>query len=231
MGGAFPWVNGTFASQPLVNDGTSPVFNPIACGRPVYIRVYPGVREDIGKTTTIFGVDGNGLKIQTKDVNGVWQDGVTLTIAIPYSQTPITIREVTRITKDVTQGVTRYYQYEPLSQSVYDLVWYDQTETAPMYRTSRIRFTPCPTSIQALVKLEFIPVVSDSDLVLISNLDSLADMISSIREKNAGHIQEAQALEMSAVRELNLELRNCFPNDQIVTHVEYGSLRQPRQIV
>ena len=234
LNGIFPWVNGSFGSAPLVDANTSPVFNPISCGHPVYLRVYPSLKEDVGKVTTFYGVDSNGQVIRTKNSLGVWQEGVTITMALPFSQTPMLIREVTRITKDVTVGVVRYFQYEPIKQSVFDLVSYDPSETTPMYRSSKVgagRGGCCITSIQALIKMEFIPVLVDSDIVQIGNLDALSDMMKSIREKKAEHIQEAQALEASAVRELNLELRTKFPNDSITTHVNYGELRMPRQMV
>lgn len=231
MGGAFPFINGCFGSPPISDAGLTPVFNQISCGHPVYLRIYPGVREDIGKKITIYGVDGNGLELRTQ-VNGVWQQGETITLALPYTQTTALFRNVTRISKPVTQGVVRYYQWAPVGDYTYDLVWHDPGETTPMYRVSKLPAgrSCCLKSIEALVKLEFCPVVGDSDIVQISSLDSLADMMQSIREKNGGNIQEAQAFELSAVRELNLILREKFPTEQTVTRVNYfGNSPLPSQ--
>lgn len=231
-GGIFPFLNGTFGPITTVDAGFSPVFNPINCGIPVYIQVYPGTRADIGKKTTIYGVDSYGQTVRTKDAGGIWVEGETVVIAAPYSQTKTLWREVTRIAKGITQGVARYYQFEPIGPQTYDLVWLEPGEKNPMYRSDRLPpgRTCCLKSIQALVKLEFIPVVADTDIVQISNLDALALMISAIRDSNAGDKDKARAGEVDAVRELNLELRNRTPNDQISTQVQYfGTARLQRQ--
>lgn len=230
--GSFPYVNGNFGPITTSDAGFSPVFNPIKCGHPTYVQIYPGTRADVGKKTTIYGVDHNGLVVRTK-VNGVWQEGETVTMALPYTQTATIFREITRISKDVTQGVARYYQFTPIGPYTYDLVWLDPGETNPMYRTSRLPpgRACCLKSIQALVKLEFIPVVADTDLVQIPNLDALALMISALRKSNAGDKEAAHAEEADAVRELNLELKNRYGNDQIVTRINYGELRSARSII
>lgn len=229
--GGFGFSNGTCFGNLVTSDqGQSPVFNPVTCGTSVYIRVYTGVRDDVGKTTTIYGVDNNGQTVRTQ-VNGVWQEGEMVTLALPYVQTTTLFRTVTRISKVVTQGVTRYYQFNPIGNYTYDLAIYDPTETNPSYRTSRIEGVSngcCSKSIVALVKLEFIPVVNDTDLVMIDNMDALSDMIKSIREKKAGNPEKAFKFETSAVRELNLQLRNKFPNDQIVASVDYGQRSMQR---
>lgn len=209
----------------IQSDGMVPVFNPIPCGKQYYIRVYPSTQQDKGKTVTIFGIDENGLQIRTQ-VNGVWQEGVTLTLDIPFVSTPFKLREVTRITKQATSGVVRYYQYDADNDTHMDLVWHDPSELTPMYRQTKLPrrrscdgtcpTTPCNglASIQALVKLEFQPVSADSDLVLISNQDALRDMIIGIRESDNGDKERALAYETSAIHELNLESRNKYPSEQ-----------------
>ena len=222
MQGAFPYVNGCFGSPAISDAGMTPVFNQIACGHPVYLRVYPGVREDAGKKITVYGIDSNGLEVRTK-VSGIWQEGETITLAIPYTQTTTLFRNVTRISKPVTQGVVRYYQWQPIGDFTYDMVWHDPGETNPVYRASKLPpgRNCCLKSIEALVKLEFIPVVADSDIVQISNLDALALMIQCIRNSNSESQTMTDAKELASVRELNLELRTRFPNESITTNVNY----------
>lgn len=53
--GGFRWGNGAcHGNVVVVNDGMSPVFNPIHCNQPRYIRVYPSTLEDIGKNHAHF---------------------------------------------------------------------------------------------------------------------------------------------------------------------------------
>lgn len=212
----------------LQNNGTSPVFNQIACGKEFYIRVYPAVRADVGKTITIFGIDSNGQTIRTKLSDGTWQDGVTVTVAIPFASTPMLVREITRVVKEETQGVLRLFQYDPINDVLLDCASYDPTETSPDYRTSRLTgFVGrgcCNCSgvkaISALVKLQFIPVKADNDLVIISNEDALATMIQALKAGDSGNIKKKAAFEADAIHDLNLELRDKFPLDQ--TPISYN---------
>lgn len=224
-----------YGNVKVVNDGVSPVFNPIACGSQFYVRAYPSTQEDIGKTTTIYGIDENGQTIRTQQPDKTWREGITLTLAVPFVSTPIKIREITRITKDETQGVLRYYQYDADNDVLLDLVWYDPGETTPMYRRSKIYGTRpsgscCATScdgarsLEALVSLEFVPVKYDTDLVQISNQDALRNMISAMKYSDAGETAKATQFEIQAIRELNLEASRRFPKEQTpVTINPFGS--------
>lgn len=220
--GGFGFRDGTcFGNTAVENDGTSPVFNPIACGKNMYVRAYPSTQQDIGKTVTIFGVDSNGQEIRTQKADKTWQDGVTITLAIPFVSTPMQLREVSRIIKQETQGPVRYYQYDSDNDVLLDLVSHAPTETTPLYRRSKIHNSrrkcgsDCRLSqIDALAKLEFIPVKYDSDRVLISNLDALKDMILSIKYSEAGDKENSAKYELSSIHEMNLEASNRYPKTQ-----------------
>ena len=69
--------------------------------------------------------------------------------------------------------------------------------------------------ITALVKLAFVPVVNPNDLVLIENEDALCHMIQSIRYREAGNAGAATQFELDAFRELNYQLRDRFPIEQL----------------
>lgn len=242
--GGFRWGNGSCSGNlTVINDGMSPVFNPIHCGQPRYIRAYASTQQDVGKTTRIFGIDDNGQVVRTQNADLTWSEGVELTLAIPAGQgfvsTPMKFREVTRIIKEETQGVVRYYQYDADADVMTDLVWLDPGETSPMYRRSRLpKKCGCAgncnglTSVEALVKLEFIPVKYDTDLVLISNEDALSDMMLSVKYSNAGDANMAKDFEAKAIREMNLELNNKFPNEQTPVQINpFGNALPERHSV
>ena len=224
------------------NDGVTPVLNQIPCGSANAIRIFPSVRADIGKQITIYGIDENGQTLRTRNAQNIWQEGGTVTLAIPSVDTPFKLQSVSRISKPITSGPIRYFQVDAVNNVLLDLVTHDPSETNPMYRHSRIQGlrspNACNTSnacsglktVDALVKLEFIPVVNDTDLILIENLDALKDMVQAIRKKEAGQIQAATALEVSAIHDLNLQLRDKFPNTQTPVNVmPYGTARLERQ--
>ena len=206
------------------NYGTAAVFNQVPCGKEYYVRAYPQTRNDIGKKIRIFGIDSNGQVIRTKDANNVLQEGVEIVLAVPFISTPMKIREITRVVKEKTQGVVRLFYYDADNNVLIDSAVYDPTETNPDYRLSKIKGVMrhggcCACSsgtkaIEALVKLQFVPVEADTDLVLIGNLDALALIIQSIRQGEAGNSDEKRGLEADAIRDLNLELRDKFPVEQ-----------------
>lgn len=241
-GGGFQWhgVEGAMCSGNLktINDGVSPVFNPIACGRPNYVRAYPSVQQDVGKKTRIFGINEGGQVVRTQNADLTWADGVELTMAIPFVSTSMKFREITRITKVETQNIVRYYQYDADNDVLLDLVFLEPTELSPMYRKSKLptrcRGGSCNglTSVEALVKLEFIPVKYPTDLVQISNRDALSDMMLSVKYSNAGDAAMAKDFEAKSIREMNLELNNRYPNDQTAVEINpFGSALPERHCV
>ena len=214
-------------------DGTTPVFRNIPCGQDMYVRAWLSWKGDAGKTITIFGIDGNGQEIYTTRPDGTFQPGVVLTLAVPYTVTPFQIRKITRVLKQPTQGIVRLYAYD--GTTLYDVATYDPSELSPNYTHEKLhgvcvsRACGGVRSIEALIKLEFVPVVNDSDLVLIENLDAIALMIQSQREKDAGHLEAANGLEGDCFRENNYSLRDRFPIEQFVsTFQPFGTARLER---
>lgn len=92
------------ARRNIVNQGWSPVFSNVCrCGQ--YVRMYHQYAEDLGATVTIFGLDGAGNRLRTRNTDGItWSDGVTLTAQFPYAQTPVLVSHIERGVKSKTQG-------------------------------------------------------------------------------------------------------------------------------
>ena len=214
-------------------DGTTPVFQNIPCGQAMFVRAYLSWKPDAGKTITIFGIDANGQEIYTTRPDGTRQPGVVVTLAVPYAVTPFQIRKITRVLKQPTQGIVRLYAYD--GTTLYDCATYDPSELSPNYVHEKLqgaclsRACGGVRSVEALIKLEFVPVVNDSDLVLIENLDAIQIMIQSQREKDAGHNDAAKGLELDAFRELQYGLRDRYPIEQFVsTFQPFGTARLER---
>jgi hypothetical protein len=217
--------HGMHGSLTAEMDGSTPVFNPIACNAGMYLQFYIDNATDAGSTITIFGIDSNGQTIRTARDDGTWQEGVQLTLAVPCVQTPMRVRKVLRVLKDITNGMVRGYQWDGSSLNgslplLLDLCAWSPSETSPEYLHSRLHgFLPrqpsCAfTRITALVKLGFVPVVNDEDLVLIENTDAIRDMVMAIKQKEAGDLASATASEANAFRELNYQMRDRFPIEQ-----------------
>ncbi len=199
---------------------TTSVFNQIPCLNDRYVRFYCMQPTDEGKTITLFGVDSNGQTIRSQRTDGSFQDGVVLTLAIPYVQTTFLVRRVDRILKDTTDGPVHGYQFD--GATLYDLAHYDPAETSPAYRTSKImggcNATAngngcCHSQISALVKLAYVPVQYDDDVILIDDLDALAMVMQAINQSDNYDADQFEKMILLAVRELNATLRNVLPID------------------
>lgn len=217
----------------MTNQGRYPTYSDIYPNTTRLVRAYALCQEDIGKTITLFGVDNNLQPLRTHDtVNNVWTDGVTITLAVPFGSTSVYVGRIDRVSKDVTQCNVPMYAYDPTANVLEDLAIYEPSETDPNYERDRISIggggvgtcggsgNGCTKSVAALVKLQFIPVVADTDLVLISNVRALKFAVQAIKLEEANQ-DEAAAVKMTlAVKELNLELNDEYPLDQ--TPVDSG---------
>jgi len=229
----------------LINDGETPVFNQIECAEGMYIRAYISQPSDVGRSITIYGVDSNGQTVRSERDDGTFQDGVVLTLASPYVSTQKQFRRVTRVLKDPTDGPVRLYQYDSTNNVLKDMAYYEAGETSPSYRhtvlnASRYRMfgggaaAACACSgglrqISALIKLQFIPVRYDDDAIQIENIDALKLAMQAIKLGEGYSLAQREAAMMLAVRELNLELADRFPLDQIPTNVNPFGTALPRR--
>lgn len=230
-----PYLNST-ANCAMHSMGRSPVFSDIY-GDGRLVRAYLVYNADVGKTVTIFGVDNDDQPLRTDNGDGTWSEGITLTLTKPYASTSTYVRRIDRVLKDKTEGDVRLFAYDPVNDVLEDIALYEPSETNPDYLKFRIiapswpsTTTPTTTSccpsfgILALVKLKFIPVENDNDLVLIDNVDAIKDMMQSIKFAEAGDYGNANNAESRAIRELNQQLHDDVPEDAVaVSNDVFGS--------
>jgi hypothetical protein len=201
----------------VVGQTQTPVFQDIM-GEGRLLRVYTRYQNDLGKTIKFFGVDNNGQQLMEK-VNGTWTPGITLTLASPFVSSTVFVRSIERVLKDETEGPVNVYAYNATDDVLEEVAQYDGSETNPSYSKYKLGNWPqpgcCTFPITALVKLRYVPVKYADDLVLIDNLDALKDMMQSVKLREAGDISGAAQFELSSIRELNLQLDDECPLDQI----------------
>lgn len=210
----------------VVDDGITPVFSNVPCGTPMFIRVYTRFSVDIGKTLTIYGLDEFGQELFTRDQLGNWYQGENVTTVSGFIQTTKKFSEVTRISKPLTTGMLDVYAYNQDSDLLYDMAHYEPSETEPRYRHTSIRggngldccrSTDGSKALQVtfLSKLRFIPVVLDSDIVQIDNIAALKFIIQSLRSSENGDTDAAVKYEAQAIHELNRQLAEKLPLNQV----------------
>lgn len=192
--------------------GRSPVLQNVQGeGRLIRVYVRKNIDIDENRTLTIFGTDNHGQTLQHQNTDGTWDEGIIIPFGKPFVSTNIYVRHIERVLKDETDGVIDVYAYNAEDDVLEDIAHYDPNETNPSYAQYKVNACTgngCLQSIVALVKLQFVPVRKNTDLVLIQNLDALALMMQSLKYEQAGDRNAARTYEADAIRELNLDLWN-----------------------
>lgn len=224
-----------FRSNVIVEDaGTAPCYNDIsqsaagATGK--LIRYYVVNNQDYGKTLTLYGRQFGAQPLQEL-LNGATVNGLTLTAANPFATAANYVTKIDSIVRQPTVGMGYLYEYDPVANTMRDLAAFEPGETHPRYRRSLIKNIEQAnvkpdsngvkwTNIEALVKLEFIPVKTPRDFLMIDDLDALVFMIQAIKYEKAGDTVNAELCIKKAIRELNFDLQNKLPDATTVVRVK-----------
>jgi hypothetical protein len=204
-------------------DGTTPVFNQVTNSAGVFLRVYINQESDAGKKIVFFGVDSNGQIVRSLWDDGLVHEGYQMILSLPLTESTIRFRKVSRVLKDETSDVVRVYQWDGTtlnpdsSPAILDMAVYQPKERSPDYLQSRMASTCC-WFFTALVKLSYVPICCDSDVVLIDNEEAMANMIQARRYNEQGNVASSRAYEAEAFRELNFQLKDRFPDEQFIMH-------------
>lgn len=212
------------------DDGTRPCYNEIHDTTGKYIRANIVHIQDVGKTIRIFGFQFGNQPIEEQDSSGNWVPGLTLTLTQAGVQSTMLVTKITSVVKEETQGRVFLYEVDPTTSAVIDLAVYEANETNPAYRCSMIQnmnslFARTDTygrkirQVEALVKLSFVPVVSDDDFCLLDNIEALKYGIQAFKLSEANDDGGAEAKTILAIRELNFQLRDAEPGIQTTIRV------------
>jgi hypothetical protein len=140
---------------------------------------------------------------------------------------------IARAIKPRTQGPVSLFAYDTVSTALTPLAVYDPGDTNPSFAQYNLHAACCNPSVTwsavAMVKLKFIPVVADTDLVLIPNLHALALFIKGMRYADAGDRANALGYQADAVKELNLQFADVSPDEQIPITIQPFGSADPRR--
>lgn len=203
---------------------TAPTYNVVSGTTGKLIRYYAEKNADIGKTITLYGKKYGGGPLM-EFVDGQWREGLTLTCAAPFGTTTVLVTEITAVVRQASAGIMRLYEYDASTDLLRDLALYGPNETNPRYRTSIISNActiPFCTDengvktahVEALVKLNYRPLINDNDFMLIDDFDAIALGIQAVKLEQANDHQGAEAKWMQSIRELNYGTRDKQPDLQ-----------------
>lgn len=193
---------------------------------PQLIRIVITEATDVGKRALLQGADNNDSRIYTQDgLNRA--DGIFLAFASPFVTSTIQFNTLTGIQKDVTDGQVQFYQVDPTTGDEVLLLTMEPSETTASYRRYYLDNMPstcCPPAtddstvqVNAIVKLDLIPVQFDTDYCLIQNLEAIIEESQAVRYSEMDSTNAKQMVDFhhrNAVRLLNGELNHFIGQEQ-----------------
>lgn len=216
------------------------------------VRLYAADASDAGKRVLVQGLDVNGNVIRTNDPTEGWVDGEYLTLVAPagYVESVNTFAApgLTGVQKPVTNNRITATAYNAASGVETQVAIWSAGTTVPEYRrTFLVRMprkcteascgaegngcTPADLScsnvtVEALVRLKFIPARADSDWLFIQNLGAIKDEMRAIQLEDANQLQLAEGFHQRAIRQLRHELEAYSPADRASVGVSlFGSAK------
>lgn len=215
-----------------------PLLLPFPSSSPQFIRAYLSNAADVGKRVFISGVDKNGLTVLGVDpVTGGATQGEMVILTSPFATSLNEFQQVTGVMKDPTLGPVTLFAVDPTTTAQTQISSLEPSETTGWYRQYQLVGLPprcCnqplgTVQIEAMAKLDLIPVSNDTDLLLIQSLPALIEECISIRFSRMDSPQAlgyAQAHHANAIRLLNGQLDSIYGKVNTAINVPlFGSNR------
>lgn len=214
---------------------------------PQYLIAVPTDAADLGKRVLFQGLDQNNNVIYSQD-GPQRVTGQFAVLAFPFTTVatqaaPLKFNKILGIQKDVTSGPVQIMQMDPSTGNQTLLLTMEPSEETASYRRYVLNPVPCdpcqiPTcnvatqaAIQctAIAKLELIPVVAETDYLLLQNLEAIIEECQYARYNRFDKAESKKiALQhhKNAIGLLNGELSHYYgKNDPEVNFKPFGDAR------
>ena len=132
----------------------------------------------------------NSVVIQGKDTN---DNSVTIThpLSFPNSTTTQVFNgTITMFQKPVTFGRINLYAVDGVNQTL--IGSYESSETTASYHRYSVPNEPEVDYIDALCKMRYVPCITDTDEVIVSNLGALKNMLTSLRFEDEADLERSE---------------------------------------
>lgn len=160
---------------------------------PQKLRIYPTDQRDIGLRVLVQGNDQNGKQVLTTDPStGLTAPGEYISLSFPFSESVnLFVGPLHGIQKDETFGPIQFFQVDPTTGAELPLSSMEPNEGVANYRRYLVNGIPqqnlccvrpgSPLQLKAQGRLDFIPVVNETDYLLIQCVPALIEEAQSIR--------------------------------------------------
>lgn len=180
---------------------------------PWHLRVYATVDEDIDSVSPVLHIDGldeNGHAVRTTpDSGATWISGENLDIDFSapggFTESTSAYSWIGAVVKPVTNKAVRLTAWNGTTEI--ELSRYEWDETTPSYRRYYVPELAKPSAelglkdrvVRARCRRRFVPVSSDSDVLIIGNELALVEMMIAQWKRQNGNIDEYASHKMVAV--------------------------------
>lgn len=219
------------------------------------VRLYPALAADVGKRVLLQGNDANGIPIRTLDsVSGTYVNGEYVTLALPFAESvsEFDVPGLTGVQKPLTQGQVTATSVATTDGVETQIAIWGPSVQNPEYRRNYMTQWPrvCAESdcapegdgcvpadascsnatVEAIVRLKFIPAVVDSDWLFIENLEALKHMMRAIQKEDANLVAESETFRDKAIRALRNQLEAMSPKERTTINLLPQGTAKPERI-
>lgn len=189
------------------------------------LRYYITDAADVNKRVLTQGTDQNGSVLRSVDAS-IPVQGVFSTLKSPFVDTAMDIGSISGIQKDVTTGSVLIYEVDTITAAQRLILTMEPSELVSGYRRYYLGGLPqncCQdgtnnVQVTAMAKLEFIPVMADTDYCIIQNIAALKEECLAVRAgemDDSASVVQSQARHLKALKLLNGELNHHLGKDRV----------------
>jgi len=183
------------------------VFN----SKPAYKNINGWTLKNQVSFWQLLDASNNSVAISVSNTSYPWETTYPsgILMAELSGTTKNAFRQLDAINKSVSKGWVRIYAVNPTTAVESCVAILAPGETLPQYRRYAIPgfYNEDGSSVTILAKRKFIPIVSDDDDLIVTNLGALKMMMIAIEKEENNNLTEAQTYEDKAVDLLKEELK------------------------
>lgn len=157
---------------------------------PQFVRFYPSDSADVGKRIVLQGLDQNGKQVLGTDpITGEANIGELIILTLPFATSVNQYQQVQGLIKDPTKGPVTIFAVDPTTLAQTQISAMETNETTAQYREYFLNGLPThccnipgnTVQVLAQARLDFIPVVNDTDYLIIQSIPALIEECMAIR--------------------------------------------------
>ena len=178
--------------------------------KPAYINADGSAKIQNEGYWAILTSGEDGIDNSSTNSNYPWQVTYNIATVTELPRTTVNaFRSIDAINKTATKGWVRVYAVDPTTGAEFCIAILAPDETLPQYRRYAIPGHEVQegVAVTVLAKRKFIPVVTDDDDLIVTNLGALKMMAIAIEKEENNNLDEAMKYEEKAVELLREELK------------------------